>query len=58
MYFTREESHAKALSVTLVTDIQNMTAKLSLLREKGRALETAAARGIPEKLIDRTAGKK
>jgi hypothetical protein len=46
------------LSMSLVTEVQNNAAALTLLREKGRALETAIARGVPEKLVSLTAGKR
>lgn len=57
LYFKKEEAYANSLSISLVTEIQNLTAKLSLLREKGRALETTSQRGVLEKIINCTAGK-
>ena len=57
LYFNHEEKHANMLEMSLITTVQNNAAVLSMLREKGRLLETSAVRGIPEKLVKLKLGK-
>lgn len=43
--------------MSLITAVQDNAAILNILREKGRLLETAVVRGLPDKLVQLKLGK-